>query len=276
MIAKKRHSTGPAHRKAFRRPAVSVLAVLLLASVGVQLAFPAPAEASVKPVDVWLERDVSIAEGNSGTTVATFWVSARYNGIVFPWYDDYVTVDFDTSDGTAVAGSDYAYTHESLTLHVTGLDVSDSQPVSVLIGPDTTHERDEYFNADLSNSNSRICDGKTCANQLNPIFDGHAVGNILDDPDPVPSVSVNSVSVNEGNSGVANANFTVSLSPASEVTATVGFATANGTAVAGSDYAAAAGTVTFSPGETRKTVGVAVAGDATFEPNETFSLGLSS
>ena len=88
MIAKKRHSTGPAHRKAFRRPAVSVLAVLLLASVGVQLAFPAPAEASVKPVDVWLERDVSIAEGNSGTTVATFWVSARYNGIVFPWYDD--------------------------------------------------------------------------------------------------------------------------------------------------------------------------------------------
>jgi hypothetical protein len=56
---------------------------------------------------------------------------------------------------------------------------------------------------------------------------------------------------------------------------TVAYATVAGTALAGADYAATAGTVTFGVGETTKTVWVPVVADSTAEPTETFSLTLS-
>ncbi len=63
-----------------------------------------------------------------------------------------------------------------------------------------------------------------------------------------PALSINDVSKVEGNSGTTNASFTVTLSPASTQTVTVKYATANGTATAGSDYTAKAlTTLTFAP-----------------------------
>jgi hypothetical protein len=56
----------------------------------------------------------------------------------------------------------------------------------------------------------------------------------------------------------------------------VHFATANGTARAGSDYNATSGTLTFAPGQTRKTVTVFVRGDTVRELDETFFVNLSS
>jgi len=65
------------------------------------------------------------------------------------------------------------------------------------------------------------------------------------------------------------------LSAASTSTVTVAYATANGTATAGSDYTAQSGTLTFSAGQTSKTISVVVNGDTTVEPNETFTVTLS-
>lgn len=90
------------------------------------------------------------------------------------------------------------------------------------------------------------------------------------------SVAVGDVTVSEGNSGTTNAVFTISLGQAAPATASVDWATQDGSAVAGSDYTAASGTVTFAPGETTKTVTVAVTGDTTKEPDETFGLNLSN
>ena len=56
----------------------------------------------------------------------------------------------------------------------------------------------------------------------------------------------------------------------------VGYATANGPAVAGSDYIGTSGTLVFAPGETTQTVAVLVLGDAINENNETFVLNLSA
>jgi chitinase len=56
---------------------------------------------------------------------------------------------------------------------------------------------------------------------------------------------------------------------------TVNYATANGTATAGGDYLAQSGVVSFSPGETSKTITVNVVGDTAFESNETLSIALS-
>src|SRR5437016_5529813 len=79
-----------------------------------------------------------------------------------------------------------------------------------------------------------------------------------------------------GDTGTHTAVLTVSLSAASGQTVTVTFATANGTASAGSDYTAASGTLTFAPGQLSQTVTVLVNGDRLGEPNETFFVNLSA
>ncbi|NHC16393.1 carbohydrate binding domain-containing protein, partial [Motilibacter deserti] len=68
----------------------------------------------------------------------------------------------------------------------------------------------------------------------------------------------------------------VRLNKASESPVSVNYATADGTAVAGRDYVAAAGTLTFAPGEVDKTVVVAGIEDTTDEPAETLKLDLSA
>ncbi len=91
----------------------------------------------------------------------------------------------------------------------------------------------------------------------------------------LPNLTINNVNLNEGNIGTTAFNFTVSLSAASAQTVTVNYATADGTAIAPSDYQAASGTLSFAPGETSKTVTISVNGDAAIEPNETFTVNLS-
>jgi Ca2+-binding RTX toxin-like protein len=91
---------------------------------------------------------------------------------------------------------------------------------------------------------------------------------------PAPEISIGDVTVVEGNSGTTAAQFTLTLSAASDTPVTVDFATADGAAKAGEDYEAASGTVTFAPGETTKTLTVNVSGDATVEANEDFFVNL--
>jgi hypothetical protein len=66
----------------------------------------------------------------------------------------------------------------------------------------------------------------------------------------------------------------VSLSAAYDQAVTVNYATASGTATAGTDYTSKGGTVTFAPGETVKTITVAVKGDKRKEADETLFLDL--
>jgi len=95
-------------------------------------------------------------------------------------------------------------------------------------------------------------------------------------PPALPTISVGDATIVEGDSGTKQMVFTVSLSQAATGPVTVNYATANGTATAGQDYAAKAGTITFAAGETQKTVSIAVTGDNAAELNETFGLNLSA
>ncbi|HYR67883.1 MAG TPA: Calx-beta domain-containing protein, partial [Reyranella sp.] len=103
---------------------------------------------------------------------------------------------------------------------------------------------------------------------------GLAAGHDL--PPPLPSLSVADATVSEGNSGIHDLAFTVTLSAAAAGPVAVAYATANGTATAGSDYGALSGTLTFAAGETSKVVHVQVARDTAVEANETLTLSLSS
>ena len=68
----------------------------------------------------------------------------------------------------------------------------------------------------------------------------------------------------------------VSLAPAATGTVTVKYATADGTAKAGSDYSAVSGTLTFTPGQTSKTVSIPISNNAASGGNKTFTFNLSA
>jgi hypothetical protein len=88
-------------------------------------------------------------------------------------------------------------------------------------------------------------------------------------PPPPPSqpfLSINDVTVFEGDVGTTNAVFTVTLSGPTTSTVTIDYATADGTATAPADYTANSGTLTFLPGgPLTQTVTIQVVGDTVSE-----------
>lgn len=199
--------------------------------------------------------DVSLNEGNSGTTAFTFIVSLSAPSTKT------VTVAYAAANGTATAGSDYTAASGTLTF-APGVT---SQPVTVLVTGDTTVENNETFFVNLSNaSGASIADSQGQATIVN------------DDVSVTPAISINNVSKMEGNKGSSTLTFTVTLSAASTKTITVAYATANGTATAASDYKAASGTLSFSPGVVSKTIAITIIGDTAVEANDTFFINLSN
>ena len=93
---------------------------------------------------------------------------------------------------------------------------------------------------------------------------------------PKPALSVAGASIPEGNSGTQMLNLTVTLAKASALAVKASYTTADGTATAGSDYTTTAGTISFAPGETSKTIAVPITGDTTVEPDESFNVTLSN
>jgi len=91
------------------------------------------------------------------------------------------------------------------------------------------------------------------------------------------AISIDDVTATEGNTGTANATFTVTLSAPSGQPVTVVAQTANGTAIAGSDYTATGPTtLTFNPGITSQAFTVPILGDTAPEADETFTVTLSN
>ncbi|HRI20779.1 MAG TPA: FG-GAP-like repeat-containing protein, partial [Panacibacter sp.] len=89
-------------------------------------------------------------------------------------------------------------------------------------------------------------------------------------------ISINDVSITEGNLKQKTLRFTVSLSDTSSITIKVNYATQNVTATAPGDYVAQSGTLTFAPGKLKRNIKILINGDKTVEPNETFNVVLSN
>lgn len=201
--------------------------------------------------------DATVVEGSAGTTQLMFMVTLSAPSTT-P-----VTVAYGTADGTAHAGADYA----ALTGTLTFAPGETSKMVHVAVNGDVVVEGDETLTLTLSAPT-----GAT-------IGDGSATGTITNDDvaPPLPTLSVGDITFAEGSEGAPGQGmFLITLSAASATAVTVNFATADGTAHAGSDYVATNGSITFAPGETSKMVHVSAIGDGAVEPNKTFSLVLTS
>ena len=91
-----------------------------------------------------------------------------------------------------------------------------------------------------------------------------------------PTLSIDDVSLTEGDSSTASMIFTVTLTGTPTQTVTVDYDTVAGTATAPSDYTSTTDTLTFTPPDVSQTISVPIVGDLVHEPTETFSVHLSS
>jgi Calx-beta domain len=173
-----------------------------------------------------------------------------------------VQVDFATADGSATAGADYVAASGTLTF-VPG---QTEQVVSVALIGDLEIENDETFQLVLSNASS----GAILADPV-----GASVV-LNDDVGDEPSLAVSDVTVVEGNTGVTQALFGVSLDSPAGGPVQVDFTTEGLTATSGVDFLATSGTLFFAPGQTARAVTVSVVGDLDVEPDETFRVLLSN
>ena len=171
-----------------------------------------------------------------------------------------VTVHYRTSNGTALADSDYERVDDTLLTIPAETRIA---IIEVQTKEDDDYEADETFTVRLSSpAGATIGDG-----------DGTGEGTITND-DAAPEVFIeNDATVDEGDP----APFVVKLSAQSVLPVRVPVATMDGTAVAGSDYTAIDRTLTFQPGTDSLTVDVSTRDDNADEPEtETFTLALSA
>ena len=228
----------------------------LAAGAGYTVGVPASATGTILNDDLpnLTINDVTANEGNAGITNFTFTVS-----LSAPAGPGGVSFDIATANGTATAGVDYVASSLTSQTIPTG---ASTYTFTVLVNGETLNEPSETFFVNVPNVTSAV------------VVDGQGVGTIVND-DPLPSLSINDVTLIEGNAGTVNAVFTVTLSAASGQTVSVNYATADGTATQPADYTNTSGTLTFTPGQTTRTITVPVIGETVPEANETFFVNLS-
>jgi hypothetical protein len=202
-----------------------------------------------------------IAEGNSGTQNVAVNVTLSTPSV------QTVTVDYATSNDSAVAGSDYVASSGTVTIPAG----STSATINVPINGDNTVELTETFNVTLSNATN-------VAFISNPV----ATVFIVND-DATLQFNNAAVSVNESAGFV---NVTVTRAGDFLRTSTVRFATtdtaglqncqlANGKASERCDYGTVVGSLRFGLGESSKTFTIPIVNDALVEGDETFTVNLS-
>lgn len=195
--------------------------------------------------------DVMVTEGDSGQVSADFTVTLSAAST------HKVTVSYSTAADSASQDTDFT----AKTGTVVFQPGETSKTISVDVSGDNLDEPNESFKLNLNSVDVGV------------FTRAQATGTILDN-DPEPTVSVGDVEKGEldFNSPIT---FRVTLSQPSAKTITLSYATADGTAIAGTDYTAASGTITFTPGQTLATVQVNIIADIIAEPTEVFFLNLS-
>lgn len=224
-----------------------IFARVVLATSTIALLTLAPAHAA-PPRHITIA-DASLVEGNSGSANLSFTIAVSGPAGAG------ITVDYATANATATAGSDYTLTSGTAALANGGCKCA---TVNVPILGDTTPELDETFQVNLSNPV-----GAT-------ITDAQAIGTITNEDDPHATIDDPSSLENSG-----TLTFTVTLDQSAPFDSVMTYATTDGTATAGTDYTASAGTLTILAGTTSGTIVVPLLDDAVAEGDEDLTMDLT-
>ncbi|HJZ79844.1 MAG TPA: Calx-beta domain-containing protein, partial [Pyrinomonadaceae bacterium] len=203
--------------------------------------------------------DVSVVEGNSGTTAANFTISLSAKSGKF------VGVSYKTSPGgSATSGVDYAFVSGSSVTFQPG---QTSKTVTINVLGDTDPEPDETFLVTLFNqSEATLAKSQGTGTIIND--DGAAPAGALQFSSPTYSINENG----------GQATITVKRTGGSNGAISVQYASVpGGTATDGPDYTGGGGTLNWADGDTTdRSFTVAIADDSLNEPNETINLALSN
>jgi len=201
--------------------------------------------------------DVSVVEGNAGTSDVVFTVTRT--GISAGDLNSIATVNFTTLDGTATsANADYTAQSGTLVFTADPSGLNQTQTITVPVNGDTLTEIDETFQLLLSASSS----GTT-------ISDNIGIGTIANDDSVALSISDATAAENE------TLTFNVSLTEAAGADITFRVNTQTGTADH-NDYTFLSNQlVTIKAGNLSTSVTVYVHDDSTQESDETFSVVIS-
>ena len=196
--------------------------------------------------------DITVTEGNAGTTPATFTVSLTVASV------QPVSVIVASANDSAFTPADYVAlaTGTRLTIAPGALTAT----VTVNVIGDTVDESDEKVRLNLSDPV-----GGT-------VSDGIGLATIADD-DAEPVMSIADVTVKEGSVGATSASLTVSLSEPSERLILVAYTTEDGTATEDVDYAEATELITLSSGQKEVAISIPIGADRVVENDETFWSG---
>ena len=204
--------------------------------------------------------DSAIAENGGSTTVSATLshASSEATTITISPVANAYTVGSDAT--IAIAAGETANSSDTATINAVDNDIGEADRSVTVTG---------------SASNARGIGQVTGASLTIEDDDGGA--GPTGSQDSVPTVSIDSPSVTEGDSGSTNLTFTVTLNEAATEQVTVDYADAgSGTATSGTDYTAiTGGTLTFAVGTTSQTFNVSVTGDTTDEADETVVVTLS-
>ena len=197
---------------------------------------------------------MSKAEGNTGLTPFTFTVSLANASTKT------VKVNYATADGSAtVAGGDYVAASGTLTFNPGDV----SKTVTVSVKGDTVHEPDETFLVNLSGASNAA------------IVDDQGVGTILNDDADAGSLQLDQTSFSVARDG-GSITIAVNRTGGAASGVTVDFATSDGTAKAGIDYTATAGTLVFGAGATSATFAIPILNDTLVTGEKTLNVSLSN
>ena len=191
--------------------------------------------------------DLSIDE-SGGSAMLTVTLSAA-SGLP-------VTVDFTTTDASAVQPGDYTSTSGTVMIAAGAT----TGTISIPILDDLLDEPNETLTVDLTNPGNAT------------IGDPQGVITITDNDNP-PGVSISDVSVNEA---AGTATLTISIPSASGQDVSVDYTSADVTAIQPGDYTTTSGTATITAGTTSTTITVPIINDALDENNETLNVDLSN
>ncbi|MBV7327670.1 DUF11 domain-containing protein [Chloroflexi bacterium TSY] len=171
-----------------------------------------------------------------------------------------VTVDYATGNGTALEGSDYAHRMGSATIPAGSTIATFTIPIT----DDLMVELDETLSVTLSAPNGAL-------------FGSPNVATVMIQDNDAASLSIDDVTLMEGDSGITNFVFTVTLDQAVDSGFTLEAISSDGSASSGTDYAMTNTLLTFNGamGETQM-VTVPVVGDLVGEVDETFRVTLST
>jgi len=204
--------------------------------------------------------NASTNEGNDGSSLL------QLTGSLSGAFDQDVSFNYVTENGTAVGGEDFVAVNAPQTLTIPAGNTSFQ--VSITINGDTTVEQDEIFTVKLSSpQNVQLTNTSATATIIND-----------DSASALPQITLNNTSMNEGNNGTSLLQLNGTLNKQADQVVTFNYMTTNGTATAGEDFVGISTPETYSiaAGETNFQLEFTINGDESAEADEIFTVVLSS